>query len=393
MESSVRIQKNNSCSLRMEIATLAWLKKTLTKKLIALGIPEDCVGNPIFDFNVDMGASTSCLQGKVTIPIYLFVKFGQPTEIINQDRENTKFMKTKDPEHFLTPISVPPEENGLFVMEFFNGRTFHQILLDQSVPEDLKIDVANLVYTILFRIFESNIKDMTVSVHKTYFKRIYDRLEEKRRRDPEFTKYLFKPLVINGVEVANVYVLLKKLESFAEFLETKKATVEPYDCHPDNILVKLPDEIRFIDLVNLEREGDSSVSIGKNRHWLLGYIALRDIRDNQSINMKSYFNFQEYINRNGKLVINYDLRNRIPSIAIKVYGVFLKKVRDYSRHVHDDWWRERMLLGSARAWIGGITYHQNHELSIIMFCEGILEVVKCIKCIEIKLRRKSGVSI
>jgi hypothetical protein len=232
-------------------------------------------------------------------------------------------------------------------------------------------------------------KNITVSVYKAHFKRIDERLNEKINRDPSFAKYKFKSLVINGTEVPGAYGLLKKMQGYRDQLESRKSTTVPNDAQPDNILVKPPDEIRLIDLLNLDPEGDYSVDVGKNRHWLRGYIVIRQIRDDSSTDPKSYFKYSERSDENGRIVIDYDLTSRIPTVASKIYDVFLEQLGDFAKRIDDDWWYERMLLGSARAWIGGITYHQNRELAVIMLCEGLLELAECVKKIETRLASKN----
>jgi len=380
---------NNECGSRVQNAAFMRLEKILRKKLRNLGIPSGCIGQPRFEFNLEMGASPFCIQGKATIPIVFFIKYGSPSEDINRERENTELMKNKDPEHFVTPITIPPEEDGLFVAEFFEGNRFHSIILDESLSEELKLDVAKEVYRSLLRIYEANMKNITVSVYKAHFKRIDERLNEKINRDPSFAKYKFKSLVINGTEVPSAYGLLKKMQGYRDQLESHKSTTVPNDAQPDNILVKLPDEIRLIDLLNLDPEGDYSVDVGKNRHWLRGYIVIRQIRDDSSTDPKSYFKYSERSDENGRIVIDYDLTSRIPTVASKIYDVFLEQLGDFAKRIDDDWWYERMLLGSARAWIGGITYHQNRELAVIMLCEGLLELAECVKKIETRLASKN----
>jgi hypothetical protein len=365
------------------------MEKIIRKKLENLSIPPDCIGKAKFEFTLEMGASPFCIQGKVTVPIVFFIKYGSPAEDINRERENTELMKRKDPEHFVTPITIPPEEDGLFVAEFFEGDRFHSIILNGNLSEELKLDVAREVYTALFRMYETNMKDITVPVYKAHFKRIEQRLEEKINRDPSFSKYKFQTLVVNGVKVPSAYTLLKKVQKFRDQLESRKATTVPCDAQPDNILVKLPNSIRFIDLLNLDPEGDDSVDIGKNRHWLKGYIVMRQIRDNITIDPKSFVNYNESTEKDGSIVINYDLKGRVPDIAQKIYVLFLEKLEEFSKRIGDNWWYERMLLGSARAWIGGIPYHQNHELAVIMLCEGLLELDECVRQLESKLAARN----
>jgi hypothetical protein len=380
---------DNGCESRVQNAAQMHMEKIIRKKLQNLGIPPDCIGKAKFEFTLEMGASPFCIQGKVTVPIVFFIKYGSPAEDINRERENTELMKSKDPEHFVTPITIPPEEDGLFVAEFFEGDRFHSIILNGNLSEELKLDVAREVYTALFRMYETNMKDITVPVYKAHFKRIEQRLEEKINRDPSFSKYKFQTLVVNGVKVPSAYTLLKKAQKFRDQLESRKATTVPCDAQPDNILVKLPNSIRFIDLLNLDPEGDDSVDIGKNRHWLKGYIVMRQIRDNITIDPKSFVNYSESTEKDGSIVINYDLKGRVPDIAQKIYALFLEKLEEFSKRIGDNWWYERMLLGSARAWIGGIPYHQNHELAVIMLCEGLLELDECVRQLESKLAARN----
>lgn len=367
------------------------LEKTLKKKLENLGIPSGCIGKPKFEFSFEMGASPLCIQGKATVPIVFFIKNGQPAEGINCERQNTQFMKNKDPEHFVTPIPIPPEEDGLFVAEFFEGERFHSVILNESLSEELKLDVAKEVYKALFRLYEANMKDITVSVHRAYFKRIEGRLNDKINGDSAFSKYIFKSLVINGVEIPSAYELINKAKKYRDQLEARKATIVLGDCQPDNVLIKLANgfEFRFVDLLNLDPEGDSGVDIGKNRHWLKGYIIIRDIRDDSSVDPKSYFKYDEGSDKDGRIVINYDLKSRVPPIAARIYTIFREQLEEFSKRIGDDWWYERMLLGSARAWIGGIPYHQNHELAVIILCEGLLELDKCVRQLESKLAKKN----
>jgi len=373
--------RDNECESRSRISMEISLGKTLRRKLENLGIPPGCIGKPKFEFNIEMGASPLCIQGKATIPIVFFVKKGQPAEDINRERENTEFMKNKDPEHFVTPITIPPEEDGLLVAEFFEGDTLHSIILDESQSEELKLDVAKEVYRALFRLYEANMKDITVPVHKAHFKRIEGRLNDKINSDSSFSKYKFKSLVINDIEIPSAYVLLNEAKKYRDQLEARKATTVLGDSQPDNVLVKFAIEFRFVDLLNLDPEGDYSIDAGKNRHWLNGYIIIRKIRDDSSVDPKSYFKYNEYVDKDGKIIVNYDLKSRLPPIASKIYSVFLEQLKEFSERVGDDWWYERTLLGSTRAWIGGIPYHQSQEIAVIMLCEGLLDLAQCVeKC-------------
>jgi hypothetical protein len=366
------------------------LEKTLNAKLKNLGIPSGCIGKPNFEFGFEMGASPICIQCKATVPIVFFIKNGQPAEDINRERENTRLMKNKDPEHFVTPITIPPEEDGLFVAEFFEGERFHSVILNEGLSEELKLDVAEEVYKALFRLYEANMKDITVSVHRAHFKRIEGRLNDKINGNSAFSKYKFKSLIINGFDIPSAYVLINKAKKYRDQLEARKATTVLGDSQPDNVLIKLAEEFRFVDLLNLDPEGDYSVDIGKNRHWLKGYIIIRQIRDESSVDPISYFKYDENVDKDGRVVINYDLNSRVPPIASKIYAVFREQLEEFSKRIGDDWWYERMLLGSARAWIGGIPYHQSHELAVIMLCEGLLELHKCVGQLESKLAAKNS---
>ena len=310
----------------------------------------------------------------------LFIKYDPRT--VPTEAENLKFMNALFPKYF-PKLVYHDNKSGIMIMTYYRDTiSLHELIEDGRYPENVVTKVARNAYRKLFSvIYEGTMKEGVADPWEAHMERIYERIGKMERKDPEFAEFTTSPIRVlknsKSVVVRPLHELLTELAVHLQKIACPIKVIVLGDEHPKNILVTTspPYTVIFIDIPNLDKGGgDWTKGIGKVPQWLGGYgTSIEPLKRGGTIDLhllKHELNFKvNKENPDGIIEIQYDLKTS--PLAGKVLGALLEEAEEFAKRHEDSFGLIRLKLGTARAWLGGVTYHRQ-EVALIMLCEGLL---------------------
>jgi hypothetical protein len=296
-----------------------------------------------------------------------------PTEV-----SALKALSGRFPQYF-PKLLHSDKKQGMLLLPYYPYPTLHDVLTDPHIPNSVKLKCFRRVYEVLnLVIYESSKIDGIPDPAAIHLKRINDRVQEWANREgmPELLK---KRLKINGAEIEKNFLELTNqlMEHLSRFICRYKV-ITLGDEHPKNVLVGLSppgSRIIFFDLPNVNLDGeDPAKGWGKVIHWLIVYgyklyplnscgLMGEELDERVKEELKLEIHDDE-----DKIELNYEL---LPMpLASELNEVFRDIVRDFAQRVNDREWQLRLLLGWARADLGGVVHQKSRYLSLVLFAEG-----------------------
>lgn len=328
-------------------------------------------------YSIMKGATRAItLHSKVKSDLFFKISLSDVPNEIEGYRIMNKYMS----DHLL-PVLRSNKNEGFLAIPYLTGyKNLHDIIKEKLIENDE-----------IMEIYDDFLKEIIGLWIKTsqrrradpseYVDRIRSRMNKNIEvirdmkilgKDVNFNKMLGSRLNING-ETFSSHTLRDLINFAIKIIKKNPAPVvvtAHKDEHAKNILIdtKYPKHPKWylIDMPNVSISSDWVYSIGKMRHWWIGYYYIDQLKRLSEDSIKG-IKFQ--LDKD-EVFIEYKLDDKIPDIC----RILDEKVREmgnwFGNWAKDKTWKTRMCVSLFTAFYGGITHHANprhkHAIPILL---------------------------
>jgi hypothetical protein len=348
---------------------------------------------PAYSFrieNVELVGGIASKPKRVTLSIDLLVKKGR---VVKTEAKVLEELYARFQDFFPKPLKCDTYEGILITPYYKNMVNLHDLIMG-NYDNEIKKAAFYRSYSILINLInEGTLKTGPTNPYSIYIERIKERInswiENNNRIGPITSRELVdNKIIINGIEIQfNFFQLLEKIEKNIEQFSIFYKCITPGDAHPANILVDLnpPYNPLFIDLPNCDLEGEDPIKdFGKVIHWLDVYAYLYEALKNVKSESEGFKIFKIKIKKSSNVInINYEIPVSQYSIMGELKRNFFDLVKQFMERHKDKNWKSRLYLSIARADLGAVPLQPFHSYEIILFCQGMMNLLKVCRRLHI----------